>query len=194
MGDKHMKKIVAFGASNSRRSINRRFAAYAAAQVADAEVLLLDLNEYEMPIYSIDREQENGIPQQAYDFKAAIKSADAIIISLSEHNGSYTAAFKNIADWVSRIEGSTWAGKPVLLMATSPGPRGGQGVLASATKAFPHQGAQVVGSFSLPSFRQNFDATNGITNEALAAAFNSQIENLNKALYGTHTETSATRA
>ena len=49
-----MKKIIAFGASNSLKSINQKLAAYAAAQVADAKVQLLDLNEYEMPIYSID--------------------------------------------------------------------------------------------------------------------------------------------
>ena len=63
------KKILAFGASNSKQSINRIFANYAAHQVSEAEVNLLDLNDFEMPIYGIDRERESGIPALAHDFK-----------------------------------------------------------------------------------------------------------------------------
>ena len=153
-----MKTIVAIGASNSTNSINRQLAFWAASQVEESQIELLDLNDYEMPIYSVDRENDTGIPQQALDFKQRINEADGIVISLAEYNGSYTSAFKNITDWVSRIEGGTWDNKPLFLLATSPGPRGGMGVLASAKMTFPYQGGIVAGSMSLPSFHQNFDS------------------------------------
>ena len=171
-----MKKVVAFGASSSRSSINQKLAIWAASQLEHVEVLALDLNDFEMPIYSVDKEQENGIPQEALNFKAKINEADALIISFAEHNGSYSAAFKNIYDWVSRIEGDTWNNSPTLLLSSSPGPKGGQNVLASATSAFPYQGAQVTGSFSLPSFGQNFESKHGISNPALQDLFNEQLK------------------
>ena len=57
--------------------------------------------------------------------------------------------------------------KPVLLLATSPGARGASSVLEIAKSSFPFQGAQVKGSFSLPSFYDNFDTEKGIINEEL---------------------------
>jgi chromate reductase, NAD(P)H dehydrogenase (quinone) len=161
------KKILAFGASSSKKSINKQLATYTANLFKDAKVELLDLNDFEMPIYSMDKEKEDGIPQLAHDFYAKIGAADLIIISFAEHNGAYSSAFKNIFDWMSRINGKTFQEKPVLLMATSPGARGGSSVLEIANKRFPFQGAIVKGSFSLPSFNDNFDAEIGITNEDL---------------------------
>jgi len=66
-----------------------------------------------MPIYSEDYERLSGIPKEAYDFKEIIKEADGIIISFAEHNGAYTAAFKNVFDWISRIEKVVWYNKPM---------------------------------------------------------------------------------
>ena len=48
-----MKKIVAFGASSSKKSINKQFASYAASLISDADSIIIDLNDFEMPIYSI---------------------------------------------------------------------------------------------------------------------------------------------
>ncbi|WP_298305710.1 NAD(P)H-dependent oxidoreductase [Flavobacterium sp.] len=162
-----MKKIIAFGASSSKTSINKQLATYAANQFENATVEVLDLNDFEMPIYSVDKEKDNGIPQLAQDFYAKIGSADLNVISFAEHNGAYSTAFKNIFDWTSRINGKTFQEKPVLLLSTSPGPRGGSSVLEIAKNRFPFQGAVVKGSFSLPSFNDNFDAEKGITNEDL---------------------------
>jgi Predicted flavoprotein len=64
-----MKQIVAFGASSSKKSINKDLASYAASVIEDANVLILDLNDFEMPIYSIDYESDHGIPKKAYNFK-----------------------------------------------------------------------------------------------------------------------------
>ena len=54
------KKIIAFGASSSRNSINKQLATFAANQFKNTEVEILDLNDYEMPLFSVDKEKENG--------------------------------------------------------------------------------------------------------------------------------------
>jgi len=160
-----MKKIIAFGASSSKTSINKKLATYTANLFNDALVEVLDLNDYEMPIFSTDKETETGIPQLAHDFYHKLGTADLIVISFAEHNGAYSAAFKNIFDWTSRINAKTFQEKQVLLLATSPGPRGGSSVLEIAKNRFPFQGAVVKGAFSLPSFYENFDTVNGIIND-----------------------------
>jgi NAD(P)H-dependent FMN reductase len=162
-----MKKIIAFGASSSKNSINKQLATYVAKQFKNSSIEVLDLNDYEMPIFSVDKETNTGIPQLAHDFYSKIGSADLLIISFAEHNGAYSTAFKNIFDWTSRINGKTFQEKPTLLLATSPGPRGGSSVLEIAKNRFPFQGAIVKGSFSLPSFNENFDVGKGIINEDL---------------------------
>ena len=157
-----MKKIIAFGASSSKQSINKQLATFAANQFQNVSVEILDLNDYEMPIISVDKEKENGIHPLAQEFYSKLGSADLIIISFAEHNGNYSSAFKNILDWTSRINAKTFQEKPMLLLATSPGARGGSSVLEIASKRFPFQGGIVKGSFSLPSFYENFDVINGI--------------------------------
>lgn len=56
------KKIIAFGASSSKHSINKQLATYAANQFSNVDIEILDLNDYEMPIFSVDKEKENGFP------------------------------------------------------------------------------------------------------------------------------------
>jgi chromate reductase, NAD(P)H dehydrogenase (quinone) len=158
------KKIIAFGASSSKNSINKQLATYTANQFKNASVEILDLNDYELPIFSVDKETETGIPQLANDFYNKLGIADLIVISFAEHNGAYSAAFKNIFDWASRINSKTFQEKPMLLLATSPGARGGSSVLEIAKNRFPFQGGVVKGTFSLPSFYENFDVSSGIIN------------------------------
>ena len=164
-----MKKIIAFGASNSSTSINKALATYTANLFQNVSVEILDLNDYEMPIYSVDREQETGIPALAHDFYNQITAADFIMISFAEYNGSYSSAFKNIFDWISRVNGKTFQNKPMLLLSTSPGPRGGATVLETAKNRFPFQGGNVVASLAFPSFNDNFDDEKGIINTDLKA-------------------------
>lgn len=166
-------KIIAFGASNSRQSINQTFASWAAHQL-NGEVHLLDLNDFEMPLYSIDREKENGIPEEANELLDIIGSADALVISMAEHNGSYTVAFKNILDWCSRSEAAVFQDKPVFLLATSPGAMGGRFVLETALTRLPRHAAKVLAHFSLPKFGENFE--NGIKDEELNAQFQTALQ------------------
>jgi chromate reductase len=162
-----MKKILAFGASSSKTSINKQLVTYVANLFQNVQIEILDLNDYEMPVFSVDRESATGIPQLAHDFYEKLGTADLIIISFAEHNGAYSTAFKNIFDWISRINGKTFQEKSMLLLSTSPGPRGGATVLEIAKGHFPFQGGVVKGSFSLPSFSANFDSEKGITNDNL---------------------------
>jgi chromate reductase len=175
-------KIVAFGASNSKNSINKKLATFAANQVKNAAVTILDLNDFEMPIYGIDKENETGIPTLAHDFKAHLKNSDGIIISFAEHNGAYSSAFKNIMDWVSRIEGSTWEDKPMLLLATSQGERGGQTVLEIAANKFKFMNKNTITSFSFPSFGQNFSEETGIIHEELSNSLKGKLSIFEEAI------------
>jgi len=177
-----MKKILAFGASTSSTSINQQLANYAANQLNEVKINLLDLNDFEMPIFNMEREAASGVPQLAHDFKKHVRDADGIIISFAEHNGSYSAAFKNIFDWASRAEKDMWLNKPMFLLATSPGARGGQSVLAHAVKDFPFRGGQIIANFSLPSFGQNFSSDDGITDDELKSKFEEQLGVFEKAI------------
>ena len=85
-----------------------------------------------------------------------LSNYDGFVVSLAEHNGSYAAVFKNIFDWTSRIDRKVFKDKPLLLMASSPGGRGGASVLETAANTFPHLGGNVVAKFSLPNFYDNF--------------------------------------
>jgi len=162
-------RVLAIGATNSKASINQQLAAYTASLVEGAQVEVLDLNDFEMPIYSEDREKESGVHQHAQRFFSKIGEADAVVISFAEYNGSYTAAFKNVFDWTSRIDMKVYQGKPVVMLSTSPGPSGASSVLSSAVNSAPYFDADVKGSMSVPSFYDNFNVETGeIINSEMA--------------------------
>lgn len=151
-----MKKVVIFAGSNSKTSINKQLAIYASSLLENTENRVIDLNDFSLPIYGIDIESQESIPENAHKFNELLLESDGIILSLAEHNGSYAAVFKNLFDWLSRIDKEVWKNKPMLLMSTSPGGRGGAGVLSAAKATFPHLGGNIVSEFSLSSFFDNF--------------------------------------
>ena len=155
-------KLLAFAASSSSTSINKQLARYAASLVTGATSEILDLNDFEMPLFSEDKEREIGQPEQAKNFLAKLGQADAIIISFAEHNGTYTAAYKNIFDWTSRIEQKLFQNKPMVLLSTSPGPGGAASVLAAAKGSAPYFAGNVKATVSIPSFYDNFDSDNKV--------------------------------
>lgn len=161
-------KLLAYAATYHSTSINRALVTYAASLVPGADVEVLDLNDFSLPLYTQDVEARDGIPEAAQRFYDRIGAADAIAISFAEHNGSYTAAYKNLYDWTSRIDSKVFQGKPVVIMATSPGPRGGKGVLGAAEMSLPFFGAELKGSLSVPRFQTVFDRDAGrLTDEEL---------------------------
>jgi chromate reductase len=176
-----MKKILAFGASNSKTSINKQLATYASSLLKNTEVEVLDLNDFDVPTYSVDLEGKSGIPDNAQQFLNKITASDGLIISLAEHNGAYTAIFKSLFDWISRIDVKLFQQKPMLLMSTSPGARGGQSVLEIAENRFPIHDANIVAKFSLPSFNDNFKEEKIVDadlNTSLVKAVNTLAERL----------------
>ena len=175
-------RVLAFAASNSRRSINQRLVRHAAdvfrSEFAPtAEIELLDLNDYDLPLYSIDREQDGGVPARAQQFYDKIGAVDAILVSYAEHNGSYTAAFKNIFDWASRIDMKVFQSKPVVILSASIGKHGGAGVMRTALDSAPFFGADIRGHLSVGPFSAKFE--NGhLTDDALAKALRDALSNL----------------
>ncbi len=181
-------RILVFAATNSKTSINKQLAIHA-AKVLQHEIApqvefdILDLNDFEMPIYSPEREQNGGIPALAHKFYDKIGSADGLIISFAEYNGTYSAAFKNLFDWTSRIEKSLYQNKPVVMLATSPGPGGGQNVLKVAVEGAPFHAAEVKGSLSIGNFFDAFDADAGqLTGHDQAKALREVLFALNEAM------------
>ena len=168
-------KLLAFAASNSSQSINRQLVDYAIRLLTEGlvegvpadevEISTIDLNDFEMPIYSIDRQNADGIPQPAHDFYDTIGAADALLISFAEHNGSYTVAYKNVFDWASRINMRVYHDKPIVMLSTSPGGGGGGFVLRSAAHLAQYFGNDVLASLSIPRFGENFDTATGTLND-----------------------------
>jgi len=168
-------KILAFAGSSSKSSINKRLAIYAAGLFQHSELNIIDLNDYELPMFSVDVEKELGKPEIARAFLNKIAQTDIIVLSLAEHNAAFSVAFKNIYDWASRQDKVVFGQKPMLLLATSPGRGGGKNVIEVAKISMPRYGADIRATFSLPSFNENFDIENGkISN----AEFDNQLRKI----------------
>jgi chromate reductase, NAD(P)H dehydrogenase (quinone) len=176
-----MKKIITIAGSNSQNSINKSLLFYTSKLLGNAEIISIDLNDYVLPIYGVDFENENGLPPALKNLNEIFDNADGFIVALAEHNGTYTAVFKNTLDWLSRANIKVWRDKPTFLMATSPGVRGGTTVLQAAVNYFPFLGANVVADYSLPSFFDNF-SEDGISDSDLNEEFTQKIQLFKKHL------------
>lgn len=150
--------IVAFAATSSTRSINKKLITYAAGLIPQHQVEILDLNDFELPLFSEDRELELGQPDLAKQFLHKLGNADALLVSFAEHNGAYSAAYKSLFDWCSRINTKVFQGKDMVVLSTSPGKAGGKNVMAAALNSIPHFDGNVLNSLSIPSFYDNFDS------------------------------------
>ena len=172
-----MKQVLVFAGSNSNKSINKKLAIYASTFIKNLKIKILDLNDFELPIYSEQHQTDFGIPENAIEFLSNIKHSEGIILSLAEHNGAYTAAFKNLFDWMSVKDSKLWSNIPMLLLATSPGTRGGKSVLEIAKSRFPYMGGNIIDTFSLPLFSDNFKE-NKIINSDLNEVLKLKVKSL----------------
>ena len=173
--------IVAFAASSSTHSINKKLISYAAGLMPQHQVEILDLNDFELPLFSEDRELELGQPDLAKQFLHKLDNADALLVSFAEHNGSYSAAYKSLFDWCSRINTKVFQGKDMVVLSTSPGQAGGKNIMASALNSIPHFGGNILGSLSIPSFYNNFDTeTMALTNEDYKKRLNEQLSHFSR--------------
>lgn len=150
-------KILGFSTSNKKESINKSLVQYIGNSFSKEHSFeLLDMTQYDLPIYSEDKEQEIGIPQDARYFFEKLGEADVLVIGLAEHNGSYTAFYKNLFDWSSRIDMKVYQDKKVVVISTSPGPGGAGSVLNQFNQSSGFFGANIISSISLASFYDNF--------------------------------------
>ena len=126
-------RILAFGGSLRRDSYNQKLAAVAAqgAREAGAEVTLIALRDFPLPVFDQDFETASGMPEAAKKLKQLFREHHGLLIASPEYNSSISAALKNAIDWVSRAESDdepplvAFAGKSAILCAASPGALGG---------------------------------------------------------------------
>lgn len=154
-----MKKIIAFAGSNSSTSINYELVKYTVSKLENYDVQLLNMANMPFPIYSEDAEKNDGFKNSLVELHDDIAKADAVILSVNEHNGSLSAYFKNVIDWLSRFDRSFFEGKKIFLMSTSGSPLGGSRALEVAKTSIPFFSGEVVSTFSLPKFGETFSLT-----------------------------------
>lgn len=126
-------RILAFGGSLRRDSYNHKLASLAlrGARGAGAQVTLIRLRDYPLPLFDEDLEKESGMPENAAKLKKLFKDHDALLIASPEYNGGMSAALKNVIDWVSRATEedepplSVLKGKTAAILSASPGGLGG---------------------------------------------------------------------
>ncbi|MEO0916771.1 MAG: NAD(P)H-dependent oxidoreductase [Pseudomonadota bacterium] len=180
-------KILAFAASNHSQSINRALVGYAADRLQhlrpEAQIEFVDINDFEMPIYSVDREKADGIHPLAQNFFEIIGAADAVLVSFAEYNGYVTAAWKNIYDWMSRINAKVWQDKPIVILAATPGPRAGANVLGTQEFTAPFFGMDLKGQHGVGKWAEAWDGTT-LTREEDIAAIDAALAKLAAGLVG----------
>lgn len=165
-----MAKILAFAGSNSSTSINYQLIKYTSSLIENHDVRTMNMANYPFPMFSVDLEKNEGYSNSLVEFKNDIQKSDALIISVNEHNSMLSAYFKNVLDWLSRLERKFLLDKKLFLMSTSNGKRGGLSALEFARDVLlPRFGAEIVSTFTLPGFEDNYDIEKGISAEDLNA-------------------------
>lgn len=161
-------RILAFAGSARRESLNRKFLAFAAQAAVElgCEVTLLDMAEHELPLYNGDREERDGLPENAARLAALIGGHDALLIASPEYNAMVTPLLKNTIDWCSRAEPSPFEGKAAAVISASPGAFGGVRSMQQAQQLLLKLGCRVVpGQCALIHASKAFDAQGRLADE-----------------------------
>lgn len=163
-----MSKILAFAGSNSSTSINFQLVKHTASLIRGHHIQTMDMAMFDLPMFSVDHERDHGYANSLAELRDDIHKADGLLLSVNEHNGNPSAYFKNLVDWLSRLELNFLDNTKIFLMSTSPGRRGASSSLAVVEKLLPRFGGEIISTFSLPSFGHNFKSGEGITDNELA--------------------------
>jgi NAD(P)H-dependent FMN reductase len=154
-------KILFFAGALRADSCNKKFVREAMRMVeakGGHQTEFADLKDYPMPPYDGDIEASSGIPESTKKLGKKILEADALIISTPEYNGSIPGILKNVIDWLSREKPVSLTGKPLLLLAASPGALGGVRSLWHTRVPFEVLGVHVFpGMMGLPNAYNAFD-------------------------------------
>ena len=167
--------ILAFAGSTRSESLNKKLAraAAAGAEAAGANVTVVDLGDYPLPLFDEDLEAASGLPENAVKLRELFINHDGFLIASPEYNGSLTAVLKNVIDWLSRRQGTEapylcFKEKVALLVAASPGGLGGLRGLNHLNTIL--HGLQVIvlpEQKAIPAAHTRFDDT-GAADEKLA--------------------------
>jgi NAD(P)H-dependent FMN reductase len=189
-------KILAFAGSTRKDSFNKRLAKVAlhAAEQAGAETTFIDLHDYNMPLYSKDLHDEQGMPGGVIEFKEMLKSHNGFLIASPEYNGSLTGTLKNAIDWATiKADGedrmACWDGKIAGLVSASPGSLGGIRGLHHLRTILAG-----IGTFVLPNHLAVGNSTTNlqndiqITDEKLQHQVDRMASELVRVIRGLHTE------
>lgn len=176
-------RILAFGGSLRRDSFNQKLAAVAAAgaREAGAEVTLIALRDFPLPVFDQDLEDAEGMPSAAKALKQLFREHDGLLIAAPEYNSSLTAALKNALDWVSRAETddepplAAFTGKTAALCAASPGALGGLRGLVHVRAILGNIGVTVLPDQVAVSKAHEAFAADGTLSDAKQAA---RVKNL----------------
>ena len=174
-----MSTPTLLGISGSLRAgaTNRKLLREAARLFGPCTYVEADLH---MPVYDGDLEEAEGIPEAAVTLSDQIMTADAVLISTPEYNKGPSGALKNALDWVSRVKGSHWAGKPVAVMSAAAGRAGGERAqLILRTYMVPFRPRLLLGpEVHLAASGQQFDEAGQLTGEMYIKDLTALMENL----------------
>lgn len=144
-------KILAFSGSTRKDSINTKLLknAVAMAEAHGAEVRVIDLADFDMPLMNQDLEREIGAPDNAKKLKALFVEHDGLLVASPEYNASISPLLKNTLDWLSRRVGDeppavAYKGKTVALLSAAPGPLSGLRGLVHVRAIFNTLGSLVI--------------------------------------------------
>jgi chromate reductase, NAD(P)H dehydrogenase (quinone) len=153
-------RILAFSGSARRESLNRKLLAVtvAAVRATGAEVTLIDLNDYPLPLYHGDSEDAEGMPANATKLVDLIQQHAGLLIASPEYNSMFTPLLKNTIDWCTRGEENPFIGKVAAVVSASPGAFGGVRSLQHVRHLLLHLGSYVVpDQCTLPKAHEAFD-------------------------------------
>ncbi len=155
-------RILAFAGSLREHSLSKRVlkTAIKGAEKAGAEVTLVDLRDYPMPIYNPDDHDRIGFDENALKFQELLTLHDGLLIASPEYNGSLPAALKNVIDWASRQSdqyprSEVFPGKIAAMMTASPGSFGGIRSLAHLRDVLTSVGVNVLPKEVAVSFAED---------------------------------------
>jgi NAD(P)H-dependent FMN reductase len=163
-------KLLAFAGSTRLESLNKKLVTFAAEKAREqgADVTLIDLRDFAMPLYDGDLEEQQGPPESATRLFQLMKEHHGLLLASPEYNSSITAVLKNSIDWVSRPrEGeqplAAFSGKVVALLSASPGQLGGLRGLVHARSILSSLGMLVVpNQVAVSSAHEAFDESGSI--------------------------------
>ena len=172
-------KILGLCGSLRRQSYNRKLLNQAVQLFGDCSYQEISLN---LPLYDGDLEDRDGIPEEVQRLADAIKSADGIIVVGPEYNKGLSGALKNALDWVSRVPGGAWKGKPVAVMSAAGGRTGGETAQYMMRHCLTPFGAQLISApmVAVANAAQEFDDDGNLTNERYLKSINGLMAELRR--------------